>query len=523
MQAECNSNTHLQDLLSQLANYFSANESGISASEASKCFLRLPPPDSVALIRLFFLLCPSFRSVLSRQGDVSTTSLPTASRSSNNTDTNIQAESQHCRSQLGDQQITHEAESLGPCGLDQSQDPVSIDNNQPTTSQYASPGGGSTLTQIFQGFDNFNTPPLLQQNDICQQQALNELQDPVIGTLVISPPNTTALPPVFDDDTLVETRLTSCNDIDFTPSLRLLMETCKIDRSVFFHKVEESKAAFPNGQGWRAAIAIKQDNADMRDLLSIYHRFECYNIYRHTVEAGYHTGEHWIRDKRRELAQKLFDDFPERFQDTKSANKCLNWVDQGCRFHEWTKIFSEVSGLGILIALPSEIPRSAYTSRCTKEQMSAAAAKFRALGIHELVKDLELSELGSHVAQRLEEMTTGKRLRADEPEQDPRRSWKTPRLMSSSGTPTLVQSDLSATSPGTITICEDTVIWDQTESLCLSMLPDDNFNNYELSSSTYWDFTMDNQLSAFSFPIDELYQHLNNTDSQAATCSGPSK
>ncbi|PCD39309.1 hypothetical protein FGRA07_00580 [Fusarium graminearum] len=261
----------------------------------------------------------------------------------------------------------------------------------------------------------------------------------------------------------------------------------------------------------------------MRDLLSIYHRFECYNIYRHTVEAGYHTGEHWIRDKRRELAQKLFDDFPERFQDTKSANKCLNWVDQGCRFHEWTKIFSEVSGLGILIALPSEIPRSAYTSRCTKEQMSAAAAKFRALGIHELVKDLELSELGSHVAQRLEEMTTGKRLRADEPDQDPRRSWKTPRLMSSSGTPTLVQSDLSATSPGAITIYEDTVIWDQTESLCLSMLPDDNFNNYELSSSTFWDFTMDNQLSAFSFPIDELYQHLNNTDSQAATCSGPSK
>lgn len=45
--------------------------------------------------------------------------------------------------------------------------------------------------------------------------------------------------------------------------------------------------------------------------------------------------------------------------------------------------------------------------------MSAAAAKFRALGIHELVKDLELSELGNHVAQRLEEMTTGKRLRAD--------------------------------------------------------------------------------------------------------------
>jgi hypothetical protein len=45
--------------------------------------------------------------------------------------------------------------------------------------------------------------------------------------------------------------------------------------------------------------------------------------------------------------------------------------------------------------------------------MSAAAVRFTALGICELVKSLELSELGNHIAQRLREMTTKKRLRAD--------------------------------------------------------------------------------------------------------------
>lgn len=42
--------------------------------------------------------------------------------------------------------------------------------------------------------------------------------------------------------------------------------------------------------------------------------------------------------------------------------------------------------------------------------MKAAASRFVALGIYELVKDLGLSELGDYIAGKLEEMTTGKRL-----------------------------------------------------------------------------------------------------------------
>ncbi|KAF5136397.1 hypothetical protein E5D57_000158 [Metarhizium anisopliae] len=143
--------------------------------------------------------------------------------------------------------------------------------------------------------------------------------------------------------------------------------------------------------------------------MRIYHRFECHNIYSHVVEAGFHTGTHWIRDMRTVLVNKLCKDFPERFQNQKTANKCLNWVDQGCRYREWTDLLSETSDLGYLLALPADVPHSA----CTKDQMTAAALRFKSLGIDKLVEDLELSELGNHISAKLREMTGKKRKYAD--------------------------------------------------------------------------------------------------------------
>ncbi|TWU71816.1 hypothetical protein ED733_001360 [Metarhizium rileyi] len=180
--------------------------------------------------------------------------------------------------------------------------------------------------------------------------------------------------------------LATCREIDFSPSTERLLRDCKHNPGEFLRAIKEAKAAFPTGQGWEAAIATKRENADIRDLMKIYHRFECYNIYTHVVEAGFHTGAHWIRDMRLKLVNKLCKDFPERFHNQRTANKCLNWVDQGCR----------------------------YTSRCTKEQMSAAALRLRSLGINELVKNLELSNLGNHIARKLKEMTGKKRKMVDD-------------------------------------------------------------------------------------------------------------
>ncbi|KAL5083986.1 hypothetical protein Trisim1_012422 [Trichoderma cf. simile WF8] len=203
-------------------------------------------------------------------------------------------------------------------------------------------------------------------------------------------------------------RLSTCVEIKLTPSTERLLENCKTDPTQFLHAIKEAKVALPNGQGWEAALATKKENTDIRDLLRIYHRFECFNIYSHVVEAGYHTSIHWVRDGRSNLIQKLCEDFPDRFQSQKAANKCLNCVDQGCKYHEWIKILSEIEDLGYLIALPSDMPHSAYTSRCTREQMNAAAIKFKELGIDELVKDLELSRLGNHIASALRDMTAKK-------------------------------------------------------------------------------------------------------------------
>lgn len=163
-----------------------------------------------------------------------------------------------------------------------------------------------------------------------------------------------------DDDTFGKTGLATCSEIKFAPSTKRLLEACKTNCGEFLRAISEAKAAFPTGQGWEAAIATKKENADIRDLMRIYHRFECYNIYRHVVEAGYHTGTHWIREMRAVLANKLCRDFPARFQNQKTANKCLNWVDQGCSYHEWTEILSETPNLGYLIALPSDVSHSAY-------------------------------------------------------------------------------------------------------------------------------------------------------------------
>ncbi|KAJ5219196.1 uncharacterized protein N7498_001295 [Penicillium cinerascens] len=229
-----------------------------------------------------------------------------------------------------------------------------------------------------------------------------------------------------DDDTF--------GTLEFSPSTRLLLEGCKTDRGRFLREIEEARTALPTGQGWEAAIATKEDNADLRDRMKIYHRFECYNIYKHVVEAGYHTGTHWIRDMRTSLANKLCQDFPQRFPDQKSVKKSLNWVDQGCKYHEWAGQFrSEGTALGYLIALPLDVPHSAYaspliplprksvstrpsryTSRCTQERMHATAFKLKSLGIDDLVRDLELSELGNHIAATLRDLTTRKRKDFDE-------------------------------------------------------------------------------------------------------------
>ncbi|KAJ5132386.1 hypothetical protein N7448_006544 [Penicillium atrosanguineum] len=171
---------------------------------------------------------------------------------------------------------------------------------------------------------------------------------------------TTPAPSMADGDAFDKTSLAACTEIAFAASTRDLFEQCKTDRDRFLHTIKEAKATFPTGQGWEAAIATKKDNADIRDLMRIFHRFECHNIYKHVMEAGFHTGTHWIRDMRAQLANKLCHDFPGRFQDQKTANRTLNWVDHGCKYEQWAGMFSETMDLGYLIALPSDIPHSAY-------------------------------------------------------------------------------------------------------------------------------------------------------------------
>lgn len=221
--------------------------------------------------------------------------------------------------------------ALGPCAHEEEQD-----QDQPMHFQNRNSGG----TQINPGVatSSSNTEATaLPRADTARPSPLLEL----------------------DDEPVSKTHLASCNEIGFSPTTEKLLEECKTNNAKFLSAIRQAKAVFPTGHGWEAAIATKKENSDIRDLMRIYHRFECHNIYLHVVEAGFHTGAHWIREMRSELARKLCRDFPGRFPNHKVANKCLNWVDQGCRYHEWTEMLSKTSDLGYLIALPSNVPHSA--------------------------------------------------------------------------------------------------------------------------------------------------------------------
>ncbi|QLI69463.1 uncharacterized protein G6M90_00g056100 [Metarhizium brunneum] len=394
MRMEPKSTPELRDLLAQLAQFLRANESRISAEQVSKCLQHLSAMELSALNRLFCLLYQTKKRGAPSRPDASGTSSPPSVAPLNNTNTNNNN---------------------------------NLDANRPRPSRLGD--APSAAGNVRQGDSCARSPSSTDRPRNTRHSDGHHQPSP--SPDASHQAETTTLHAGADGDTFVRTDLATCNEIKFAASTKQLLENCRTDRGEFLRAIREAKAALPTGHGWEAAIATKKENADIRDMMRIYHRFECHNIYSHVVEAGFHTGTHWIREMRTVLVNKLCKDFPERFQNQKTANKCLNWVDQGCRYREWTDLLSETSDLGYLLALPADVPHSAYTSRCTKEQMTAAALRFKSLGIDKLVEDLELSELGNHISAKLREMTGKKRKDADE--ELNQNSRKSPRLTPSSG------------------------------------------------------------------------------------------
>ncbi|RYO82545.1 hypothetical protein DL766_000302 [Monosporascus sp. MC13-8B] len=324
----------LQDLLAQLARFYRANETSISAAQVSKCQERLPASDISALDRLFGLFL--YHTKQNRTTGISCHSLPARLDSGSSV---AVARTASARASKG-RARHHRSSVISPSGCDR---------------QQRSPEHQQALSSISErGDDQQDVPvgsPRLGDSDTSSPRTPCSDFDA----------NTTTASPATGETTPLHVATNDDGALTFSPSTRLLLEGCKTDRGRFLREIGEARAALPTGQGWEAAIATKEDNADMRDRMKIYHRFECYNIYKHVVEAGYHTGTHWIRDMRTALANKLCRDFPQRFHDQKTANKSLNWVDQGSKYHEWTSHFSsKAADLGYLIALPLEVPHSAY-------------------------------------------------------------------------------------------------------------------------------------------------------------------
>ncbi|KAJ5141945.1 hypothetical protein N7526_002940 [Penicillium atrosanguineum] len=325
----------LQDLLAQLARFYRTNEASISASRVFQCKGQLSDCDISALDRFFNLfLCHA-------KQNLTTGTLYHSSRAGLDCGPSVTATRTTSASAVGGDARQHWLSVNSPAGYDRQ-------------------GRSSQHQEVFSSVSKRNddqlpigSPRPGESNTSSQSTPCSHFD---ANTTTASPTSgeTTPLHVATEDDDTVGT-------LTLSPSTRLLLESCKTDRGKFLREIEEARTALPTGQGWEAAIATKEDNADLRDRMKVYHRFECYNIYKHVVEAGYHTGTHWIRDMRTALANKLCQDFPQRFPDQKAVNKSLNWVDQGCKYHEWAGQFrSEGIALGYLIALPLDVPHSAY-------------------------------------------------------------------------------------------------------------------------------------------------------------------
>ncbi|KAG2002774.1 hypothetical protein GB937_009540 [Aspergillus fischeri] len=487
------SKTGLQDLLVQLARFYRANEASISADQVSKCLELLPATESSALDRLFSLLLHrktnrfiSCQSSPARQDDV-----PSVAARASKARAQQSSPISHARQQRSPE--VHPARPLIPEANDCQED-VSFVRPRPEESDPC-----SQSTSPCSDIDDQNTTA-------------------TTPAITPTPPATgppTPLHVAAEDDTF--------STITFSPRIRRLLEDCKTDRGGFLRAIGEAKAAFPTGQGWEAAIATKEDNADMRDCMKIYHRFECYNIYRHVVEAGFHTGTHWIRDLRTALANKLCQEFPQRFHNQKAANKSLNWVDHGCKYREWADNFrNNPTDLGYLIALPIDVPHSAYTSRYTKERKHASVIKLKSLGIDDLVRDLELSALGDHIAATLRDMTGRKR--KDVPGEIMPGTRKSPRVTSSSPRVLAAQPGQNPTPPESLAASTDgnntlNPLGQLTSvSICRSIADDyavpynDPFNNMDLSPSSYSGLFDNTGYNAALDQFDELYRDATYTD-----------
>ena len=342
----------LQDSLTQLANSFQANETSITVEQIAECFEHLQAAHRTALDRLFFLIYQHNHT------DSASTGSCAISRSSRRSDPHGHAIQQQTSTTTTQSAIPRVAAASPPSQLSPTSRPI-----KPSRSSTSAPSGNAvSITHRRQLREKSNDQ---RRNLTPRETATRSVPDPSDpGSLAAgpSPQDRRQLPEYGLARTCsigTEAPVRCTTDITFPATIEPLLQTCISDPSAFLRAVTEGKISLPNGQGWEAAIATKSNNADLRDLTRIFHRFECYNIYQHVVEAGYHTGSHWVREMRPLLAERLCQDFPTHFTDQKAANKCLQWVDQGCRYREWTEKLSGSSvNLGYLVALPSNVPHS---------------------------------------------------------------------------------------------------------------------------------------------------------------------
>ncbi|CAG8091625.1 unnamed protein product [Penicillium nalgiovense] len=197
---------------------------------------------------------------------------------------------------------------------------------------------------------------------------------------------------VDDEDVILrDTNFSRCA-VKPPSSINDVLTQCIKNPHHFFTAV--TRVSIPSKGGFPDAFCRVYKGQQRENILRIHRRFDLHNLYTLAVELGYHTGKKWKWGALNKVPGEILYNHPSLgLTEGKIKEHLIHYVRIGRGYGRWIEYFEDP---GYLIALPLNVTETEY-SKC----IPAAARKLRELGIDDVVKNLELSNLGKYISQRL--------------------------------------------------------------------------------------------------------------------------
>ncbi|KAI3281249.1 hypothetical protein DTO002I6_9913 [Penicillium roqueforti] len=202
---------------------------------------------------------------------------------------------------------------------------------------------------------------------------------------------------VDDDDVVLrDTNFSRCT-VEPPPSINAVLTQCINNPHHFFTAV--TRVSIPSKGRFPDAFYRVFKGEQREHILRIHRRFDLHNLYTLAVELGYHTGDKWKWGALNKVPGEILYNHPSLgLTEDKIKEYLKHYVRIGRGYGRWIEHFKDP---GYLVALPLNVTETEYTENRYSKCMPAAARKMRELGIDDVVKNLELSNLGEYISEKL--------------------------------------------------------------------------------------------------------------------------